>query len=169
MRGRGSREGVEARPYGVVGRHPELTDAGLNPSVTAQRAATAPLAGEPRGGWRQLPLRICLPRCRNLRFAPTVGGGVLDAPRLRDYRGGLGASARADRFYPRCKRCVRLASATQRMQSRASQPAHLLRGGRAELNPPAGVGLSMMCYTLGKANKTCLGERQERGRMGKLL
>ena len=31
------------------------------------------------------------------------------------------------------------------------------------------VGLSKMCYTLGKANKTCLGERQERGRMGKLL
>ena len=31
------------------------------------------------------------------------------------------------------------------------------------------VGLSMMCYTLGKANKTCLGERQERGHMGKLL
>ena len=31
------------------------------------------------------------------------------------------------------------------------------------------VGLSMMCYTLGKANKTCLGERQLRGRIGKLL
>ena len=32
-----------------------------------------------------------------------------------------------------------------------------------------GVGLSMMCYRLREANKTCLGERQERGRMGKLL
>lgn len=31
------------------------------------------------------------------------------------------------------------------------------------------VGLSMMCYRLREANKTCLGERQERGRMGKLL
>ena len=31
------------------------------------------------------------------------------------------------------------------------------------------VGLSKMCYTLGKENKTCLGERQARGRMGKLL
>ena len=31
------------------------------------------------------------------------------------------------------------------------------------------VGLSMMCYTFGNADKTCLGERQLRGRMGKLL
>ena len=31
------------------------------------------------------------------------------------------------------------------------------------------VGLSMMCYTLGKANKMCLGERQLSGRIGKLL
>ena len=31
------------------------------------------------------------------------------------------------------------------------------------------VGLSMMCYTLGKENRTALGEIQLRGRMGKLL
>lgn len=31
------------------------------------------------------------------------------------------------------------------------------------------VGLSMMCYTLGKENKAVLGEIQLRGRMGKLL
>ena len=31
------------------------------------------------------------------------------------------------------------------------------------------VGLSMMCYTLGKANKTCLGERQLSGLIGKEL
>ena len=31
------------------------------------------------------------------------------------------------------------------------------------------VGLSMMCYTKEKAHKTCFGERQARGRMGKLL
>ena len=36
-------------------------------------------------------------------------------------------------------------------------------------NFQAAVGLSMMCYRLREANKTCLGERQERGRMGKLL
>ena len=47
------RAGVEARPYGVVGRYPELTDAGLNPSVTALCAATAPLAGEPRA-WAEV-------------------------------------------------------------------------------------------------------------------
>jgi len=31
------------------------------------------------------------------------------------------------------------------------------------------VGLSMMCYRLGKARRTCFGERQLRGRIGKLL
>lgn len=42
---------------------------------------------------------------------------------------------------------------------------------RTEAEGSAGslVGLSMMCYRLREANKTCLGERQERGRMGKLL
>ena len=49
------RAGVEARPYGgwlrgltynVIAPHLRRT----NPSVTAQRAVTAPLSGEPRGG-----------------------------------------------------------------------------------------------------------------------
>ena len=31
------------------------------------------------------------------------------------------------------------------------------------------VGLSMMCYTFGKENKTSLGDNQLRGRIGKLL
>ena len=31
------------------------------------------------------------------------------------------------------------------------------------------VGLSMMCYTFGKAERTCKGERQARGLIGKLL
>ena len=43
------RAGVEARPYGG---HPHLTHVGTNPSVTALRAATAPLSGEPRRGRR---------------------------------------------------------------------------------------------------------------------
>ena len=43
------REGVEALPYGVVGRHPHLTHVVLNPSVTARSAVTAPLSGEPIG------------------------------------------------------------------------------------------------------------------------
>ena len=38
-------------------RHPHLTYAALNPSVTALRAATAPLSGEPRGGRRLYRLR----------------------------------------------------------------------------------------------------------------
>ena len=31
------------------------------------------------------------------------------------------------------------------------------------------VGLSMMCYTEGKEKRTCFGECQPNGRMGKLL
>ena len=31
------------------------------------------------------------------------------------------------------------------------------------------VGLSMMCYTLGKLDRTCFGDFQLRGRIGKLL
>ena len=31
------------------------------------------------------------------------------------------------------------------------------------------VGLSMMCYTLGKLDRTCFGDCQLRGRIGKLL
>jgi len=31
------------------------------------------------------------------------------------------------------------------------------------------VGLSMMCYTFGNERSMCLGERQLRGRIGKLL
>ena len=35
--------------------------------------------------------------------------------------------------------------------------------------PKYRVGLSMICYTLGKLDRTCLGDCQLRGRMGKLL
>ncbi len=73
------RAGVEARPYGgclrrltgnVVSPHRRYT----NPSVTAQSAATAPLSGEPRGGRRCSPLRICLPRCAYRGFPPARKG-----------------------------------------------------------------------------------------------
>ena len=40
-------EGVEALPYGMRGRGPELTNVGRNPSVTPLCGATAPLSGEP--------------------------------------------------------------------------------------------------------------------------
>ena len=41
--------------------------------------------------------------------------------------------------------------------------------GKLEPIEAQDVGSSMMCYTLGKANSTCLGERQLRGRIGKSL
>lgn len=47
--------------------------------------------------------------------------------------------------------------------------ARRLKDGALMNGAQAPVGLSMMCYTLGKENKTCLGERQLRGRIGKLL
>ena len=72
------REGVEALPYGGWGRYPHLTHVALNPSVTALRAATAPLSGEPRGGVRRSHV-ILHPRpggrgsppLRGIRFSPT--------------------------------------------------------------------------------------------------
>ena len=39
---------------------------------------------------------------------PPVRGGVLDAPRLRDCRGGVVADIRRDRLHPRLPRCTRL-------------------------------------------------------------
>ena len=41
---------------------------------------------------------------------------------MRDCRAGLDASVRPDLFYPRFPRCARLASTTQRMQSRGRSP-----------------------------------------------
>ena len=40
---------------------------------------------------------------------------------------------------------------------------------KEEARKLSNVGLSMMCYTSGKAERICLGERQLSGRMGKLL
>ena len=47
-------------------------------------------------------------------------------------------------------------------QNRARQVSDFLLTG-------ADVGLSMMCYTVGKEKRTALGDFQLRGRMGKLL
>ena len=40
-------------------------------------------------------------------YHPPVRGGVPDAPRSRDCRGGVVAGVRRDRFYPRFLRCAR--------------------------------------------------------------
>ena len=73
-------------------------------------------------------LRICLPRCRNLRLAPAVRGGVLDAPRLPDCRGGSGADVRRDQWHPCLPQCAILASTTQRMQYRGRSPRTIVTG-----------------------------------------
>ena len=51
-----------------------------------------------------------------------VRGGVLDAPRSRECRGGLDADVRADRLHPRFPRC-----ATSRPPPNASNPAGTAR------------------------------------------
>ena len=66
--------------------------------------------------------------CYNVRFAPTVGGGVLDAPRSRDCRGGLYAPAQPAQPHPRHPRCAHLASTTQRIQSRGHSPRTISYG-----------------------------------------
>ena len=93
------REGVEALPYGVVGRHPPLTHVALNPSVTARSAATAPPF---RGaeGWVEV-CGVCASVYHDadtVVFLPPVRGGVPDAPPLRDCRGEVGAVVGRDRL-----------------------------------------------------------------------
>ena len=57
-----------------------------------------------------------------------VGGGVLDAPRLRDCRAALDAPVRPDQPHPRFPRRVRLAPTTPRIQSRGHSPRTILCG-----------------------------------------
>ncbi len=59
---------------------------------------------------------------------PPVRGGVPDAPRSRDCRGGLDADVRLDRLCPRFPRCARLASTAQLMRFRGHSPRTILHG-----------------------------------------
>ena len=129
------REGVEARSYGglrgltdyMVSPHRRRT----NPSVTALRAVTAPLSGEPRG-WEEV-CGVCASDCRDADTCvslPPVRGGVPDAPWLRDCRGALDAPVRRDLLHPRHLRRACLASTTQRIQSRGHRPRTICTGVR---------------------------------------
>ena len=73
---------------------------------------------------------------------PPVRGGVLDAPRSRDHRGGVGADGRRDRLHPRLPRCAHLASITQRIQSCGRSPRTILygRSNVVRLPSPGGRG-----------------------------
>ena len=77
--------------------------------------------------------------CRSVRFALAVRGGVLDAPRSRDCRGGLVASVRPDRQHPRLPRCADIASTAQRIQIPRAQPAHLFKRAHPR-NPSTHAG-----------------------------
>ena len=68
-----------------------------------------------------------------------VGGGVLDAPRSREYRGGLDAAVRHDRWRPRHPRRVRL-----RPPPNASNPAGAARA-------PFYMGVPTLSFIRGRA------------------
>ena len=81
----------------------------------------------------------CHTRC-SVRLAPTVRGGVLDAPWLRDCRAALDAPAQRDQTHPRHQRCARLASTTQRMKSRGHSPRTFFTGAPTLFIPPTPGG-----------------------------
>ena len=68
-----------------------------------------------------------------------------------------------------------LSSFTTLPSSGSEVPKHGKKKSKKKVNKEknkrkkADVGLSMKCYRKGKEFKTCLGERQLRGRIGKLL
>ena len=106
----------------VITPHPPCT----NPSVTAQSAATAPLSGEPRGGRRFAPLRICLPRCIYLRLAAARKGR---RPRRPVFAGLPGLDRRRRWAWPTAPTfptALPPQSTAQRMQIPRAQPAHHL-------------------------------------------
>ena len=121
------RAGVEARPYGgwlrgltsyVVSPHPRYT----NPSVTAQSAATAPLSGEPRGGRRCSPLRICLPRCAYRGFPPARKGRRPRRPAFARPPGWVGCRRSAWPIAPTSPTVRMPTSTAQRMRFRGRSP-----------------------------------------------
>ena len=65
---------------------------------------------------------------RSVRYAPAVGGGVLDAPRSRDRRAALDAHVRRDRPHPWHPRCVNRALTDQRFIFRGHSPRTICTG-----------------------------------------
>ena len=84
------RAGVEARPYG---RHPHLTHVAPTPQSRRKAPRQLPFQGS-RGAWEE----VCGDGASAYRDADSyvsltpVRGGVLDAPWLRDCRGGVVAA-----------------------------------------------------------------------------
>ena len=74
-----------------------------------------------------------------------VGCTVLGAPWSRDRRGYVGADGRRDRLHPRFPRRVRLASTTQRIQSRGHSPRTICR--REGTTPVASYAATFVSLT----------------------
>ena len=79
-------------------------------SHAASRRDSSPFRGAER--WEEVCGVYALASHDAVTFVPLtpVRGGVLDAPRSRDCRGGLNATVRLDRFCPHFPRCARFCS-----------------------------------------------------------
>ena len=121
--------GFHARPAWVDGlRDCAAPTSAATPQSRRFAARQLPCKGS-RGAGRYLStLRTCLLRCGYRGFLLPVRGGVPDAPRLCDRRAALDASVRRDQLRPRFPRRSRLASATQRIQSRGHSTRTIFTG-----------------------------------------
>ncbi len=135
------RAGVEARPYGgwlrgltgnVVSPHPCCPQP---LSHGASRRDSSPFRGAE--GWAEVCGVYAFVYHDAHTFVPLmpVRGGVLDAPRSRDCRAALGASARRGRRRPRLIRCARLASIAPRIIIPHPPPARLWHGSVRRRRP----------------------------------
>ena len=127
--------GFHARPALVDGRRYCAAPTLHQPlSHGALRRDSSPFRGAE--GW----VEVCGVYASVYRDADTyvsllpVRGGVLDAPRSRDRRGGLDTAVRLDRLRPHFPRCDRLASITQRIRSRGHSPRTFCVARRSELS-----------------------------------
>ena len=88
--------------------------------------------------------RARYPTRTSVCLAPTVGGGVLDAPRSRDRRGRLAADVERDRWHPCFPRHARLRSPSSVCNPAGTARAPFCETWRSELSLPVdrrrGVG-----------------------------
>ena len=146
------RAGVEARPYGewlrgltgnVIALHPRCT----NPSVTALRAATAPLSGEPRGGRKLAAFTHLFTAMMTPAFRTHRRGRRPRRPLRWIIAGaGMDVPVRPDRQRPRHPRCARLASTAPRIQSRGHSPCTIFTGAPTLSVIPRREGVEALPY-----------------------
>ena len=138
------REGVEALLYGVVVADGQPAQPHPRHPRCARLASTAPRiqsrGHSPRTIFEARGNRLRYVVCYNVRFAPTVGGGVPDAPRSRDCRAASNASVRPDQPHPRHPRRIRLRPPPHASKSRGHSPRTISFGRTQVVRPPTPGG-----------------------------